>query len=133
MAKQFTRKGQLHYCSLITSLVDDLAIQQQILSAKNATPVLFYFMRIAKNEEVLDWMTDNKGDLKENRWLQILNVLIAEDIFIVGKKSTLSAFLLEHSYLHTISNSRNIQATLCRSIDPQIERQLMQAYQESFC
>lgn len=132
MAKIFSRKGQLHYCSLITALVDDYAIDQQILSSKNSTPVLFFFMRIAKNEEVRNWLTDSKGDLKESSFLQVLNTLIAEDIFIVSKKSLVSSFLLDHGGLLAYANIRNIQSAMCRSMDPTIEDLVKEEYRKSF-
>lgn len=133
MPKTFSREGQLHFCCLITSLVDDFAINRGILTLKNVNLVLFFFIRLTKDEMLLDWLVDKSGRLKELHWLQALNYLMSEDIFMVSKKSLMAQFLLERGGLCSYNDYRNVVTSMGRAIDPNISRKIKLCFPSSFC
>ncbi len=114
MPTKFSCNGQLHYCRLITALVDDKAIAEGIIAPKNVTQVLFYFIRLAEQEEFIRWITDQNGNLKERQWLQVLNYLINEEIFMANKKSLIVDYLIRHRELSRFKTSKDVQDAMWR-------------------
>lgn len=132
MPKNFSREGQLHFCCLITSLVDDFAINRGILALKNVNPVLFFFIRLTKDEILLDWLVDKSGHLKELHWLQALNFLVSEDVFVVGKKSQMADFLLKRGVLSAYDNRRSVVSYMVRPVKPMIMARCKKYFRETF-
>ena len=125
-----TKLGQHQYVRLFVSLVTDEAIARGIVTRKNVTPVLFFFIRVAQNPTVGPWILPDA--LKEGRWLQVVNWLMGQYVFLEGKKSRMADYLVDMGELGCSANSRCIQVIMCKPLPLDIERELAKEYRDCF-
>jgi len=122
MSETFSRHGRQHYCYLFTALVEDKAIAKGIITPKNMTPVMFLYFSLAREGQFVEWITDSKGNLKEHRWLQTLNVLIEEQVFTASTKSQIANHLFESCRWQSFTRCVSLQTAMTRPIRPRIRR-----------
>ena len=118
MKTNFSAQGQLHYCQLVTSVVDDAAIEQGIITPDQVTKLLHFFFSIAGDPELSPWLVDQQGMLREMIFLQVINVLIQEKVLKVKNKRAFARYLLEKGPLQQYQDEFSVEQTLCRSLHP---------------
>lgn len=126
------KTGQRQYVRLITSLVSDEAIARGIVTRKNVTPVLFFFISAAQNPIVGPWLMPTPAALKEGRWLQVVNWLMDQYVFLEGKKSRMADFLVDMGEVTCSTSSRSMQAIMSKGLPLDIERELAKEYDDCF-
>lgn len=124
------KTGQRQYARLITSLVSDEAIARGIVTRTNVTPVLFFFISVAQNPLVGPWILPDA--LKEGRWLQVVNWLMGQYVFLEGKKSRMADFLVDMGEVTCSTSSRSMQAIMSKGLPLDIERELAKEYDDCF-
>ena len=124
--------GQYRYELLFTSLVSDEAIARGIVTRKNVTPILFFFIRVAQNPIVGPWLMPTPAALKEGRWLQVVNWLMYQYVFLEGKKSRMADFLVDMGEVTCSTSSRSMQAIMSKGLPLDIERELAKEYDDCF-
>lgn len=124
------KTGQRQYARLSTSLVSDEAIARGIVTRMNVTPVLFFFISVAQNPLVGPWVLPD--ELKEGRWLRVLNWLMDQYVFLEGKKSRMADYLVDMGELEGSENSRSLQAIMCKGLPLDIERELGKVFDDCF-
>ena len=118
--------GQLQYSRLITSLVDDEAIGRGIVTSKNVTPVLHFFIEAGLNPQVRNWLMPNGETLKESRWLQIVGWLVGEIVMLEYKKSRVADYLhSRHEFICAYTDPLSIKNCMCRPLPPDIQALLV--------
>lgn len=126
------KTGQRQYARLITSLVSDEAIARGIVTRKNVTPVLFFFISAAQTPIVGPWLMPTPAALKEGRWLQVVNWLMDQYVFLEGKKSRMADFLVDMGEVTCSTSSRSMQAIMSKGLPLDIERELAKEYDDCF-
>ena len=119
MKTNFSAQGQLHYCQLVTSVVDDAAIEQGIITPNQITKVLHFFIRIAQDPKLASWLTDSQGMLSEKQFLQVVNVLIEEDILLINNKRVMANYLFAYGPLQQYQDAHSVEQNMCKHLNRQ--------------
>lgn len=117
---QNQRAAQLQYCRLITSLVSDQAIARGIVSQRNVTPILFFFIQVGNHTELRPWLMPTPSCFKESRWLQIVGWLMDQYVFCEGKKSHIAEYLVEMGEIRRKRKLRTLHNSLAKPLPPDI-------------
>jgi len=120
------------YTKLITALVDDKAVECGLVTKKNITPILFFMMRVAGEQPTHQWMMPRPEQLKTNRWLQVLNWLMDQLVFVESNKSKIIRHLMDKGELMEYNNARCAQVVMVKPVPPDIERKLQALYDDYF-
>ena len=92
----FQTTPQRHYCLIVTALACDQAIQAGIITENKVTPLLYFFIKAWKNEQIHRWLTAKHSTiLRENRVLTLANLLLEMDAF-----STISSYKTVMNYFN---------------------------------
>lgn len=125
MPKSFSREGQLHFCCLITSLVDDFAINRGILTLKNVNLVLSFFIEVCKDPIVSQWINSKDKTLKINRCLQIISWLADQDVFEESNKSRMIEHMVQNNPFRLGKNTHSILVSMLKPIPYDVDRNLL--------
>lgn len=131
----FQTTPQRHYCLIVTALACDQAIQAGIIAENKVTPLLYFFIKAWKNEQIHRWLTAKHSTiLRENRVLTLLNFLYEKgSVFEYDcKRSTIANLLLETGDLHTISSYKTVMNNFCMDIPPLEASQAERIFAETF-
>ena len=131
----FQTTPQRHYCLIVTALACDKAIQAGIITENKVTPLLYFFIKAWKNEQIHRWLTAKHSTiLRENRVLTLMNFLYEKgSVFEYDcKRSTIANLLLETGDLHTISSYKTVMNNFCMDIPPLEASQAERIFAETF-
>ena len=126
---------QRHYCLIVTALACDQAIQAGIITENKVTPLLFFFIKAWKNEQIHRWLTAKHSTiLRENRVLTLMNFLYEKgSVFEYDcKRSTIAHLLLETGDLCTISSYKTVMNNFSMDISPMVASQAESIFTETF-
>ena len=133
--KKIQTTPQRHYCLIVTALACDEAIEAGIINKDNVTPLLFFFIKAWKNEQIHRWLTAKHSTiLRENRVLTLMNFLYEKgSVFEYDcKRSTIAHLLLETGDLHTISSYKTVMNNFSMDIPPLEASQAESIFTETF-
>ena len=131
----FNTTPQRHYCLIVVSLACDDAIEAGIIAKDNVTPLLFFFIKAWKNEQIHRWLTAKHSTiLRENRVLTLMNFLYEKgSVFEYDcKRSTIAHLLLESGGLCTISSYKTIMNNFSMDMPPMVASQAESIYTDTF-
>ena len=131
----FQTTPQRHYCLIVTALACDQAIQAGIITENKVTPLLFFFIKAWKNEQIHRWLTANHSTiLRENRVLTLMNFLYEKgSVFEYDcKRSTIAHLLLETGDLCTISSYKTVMNNFSMDISPMVASQAESIFTDTF-
>ena len=126
---------QRHYCLIVTALACDQAIQAGIITENKVTPLLFFFIKAWKNEQIHRWLTAKHSTiLRENRVLTLMNFLYEKgSVFEYDcKRSTIAHLLLETGDLCTISSYKTVMNNFSMDISPMVASQAESIFTDTF-
>ena len=131
----FKTTTQRHYCLIVTALACDQAIQAGIITEQKVTPLLFFFIKAWKNEQIHRWLTAKHSTiLRENRVLTLMNFLYEKgSVFEYDcKRSTIAHLLLETGDLCTISSYKTVMNNFSMDISPMVASQAESIFTDTF-
>ena len=131
----FKTTTQRHYCLIVTALACDQAIQAGIITEQKVTPLLFFFIKAWKNEQIHRWLTAKHSTiLRENRVLTLMNFLYEKgSVFEYDcKRSTIAHLLLETGDLCTISSYKTVMNNFSMDISPMVASQVESIFTDTF-
>ena len=131
----FKTTTQRHYCLIVTALACDQAIQAGIITENKVTPLLYFFIKAWKNEQIHRWLTAKHSTiLRENRVLTLMNFLYEKgSVFEYDcKRSTIAHLLLETGDLCTISSYKTVMNNFSMDISPMVASQVESIFTDTF-
>ena len=131
----FQTTPQRHYCLIVTALACDQAIQAGIITENKVTPLLYFFIKAWKNEQIHRWLTAKHSTiLRENRVLTLMNFLYEKgSVFEYDcKRSTIANLLLEMDAFSTISSYKTVMNYFNRNMPAMVATQAERIFAETF-
>ena len=126
---------QRHYCLIVTALACDQAIQAGIITENKVTPLLYFFIKAWKNEQIHRWLTNrNTSMLRESRLIGLIRFLYEKgSVFEYDcKRSTIANLLLETGDLCTISSYKTVMNNFSMDISPMVASQAESIFTDTF-
>ncbi len=126
---------QRHYCLIVTALACDQAIQAGIITENKVTPLLFFFIKAWKNEQIHRWLTNrNTSMLRESRLIGLIRFLYEKgSVFEYDcKRSTIANLLLEMDAFSTISSYKTVMNYFNRNMPAMVATQAERIFAETF-
>ena len=131
----FQTTPQRHYCLIVTALACDKAIQAGIITENKVTPLLYFFIKAWKNEQIHRWLTSrNTSMLRESRLIGLIRFLYEKgSVFEYDcKRSTIAHLLLETGDLCTISSYKTVMNYFNRNMPAMVATQAERIFAETF-
>ena len=131
----FQTTPQRHYCLIVTALACDQAIQAGIIAENKVTPLLFFFIKAWKNEQIHRWLTNrNTSMLRESRLIGLIRFLYEKgSVFEYDcKRSTIANLLLEMDAFSTISSYKTVMNYFNRNMPAMVATQAERIFAETF-
>ena len=131
----FNTTPQRHYCLIVTALACDQAIQASIITENKVTPLLFFFIKAWKNEQIHRWLTNrNTSMLRESRLIGLIRFLYEKgSVFEYDcKRSTIANLLLEMDAFSTISSYKTVMNYFNRNMPAMVATQAERIFAETF-
>ena len=131
----FQTTPQRHYCLIVTALACDEAIHAGIITEHKVTPLLFFFIKAWKNEQIHRWLTSrNTSMLRESRLINLIRFLYEKgSVFEYDcKRSTIANLLLETGDLCTISSYKTVMNNFSMDISPMVASQAESIFTDTF-
>ena len=131
----FQTTPQRHYCLIVTSLACDQAIQAGIITENKVTPLLYFFIKAWKNEQIHRWLTSrNTSMLRESRLIGLIRFLYEKgSVFEYDcKRSTIANLLLEMDAFSTISSYKTVMNYFNRNMPAMVATQAERIFAETF-
>lgn len=131
----FQTTPQRHYCLIVTALACDKAIQAGIITENNVTPLLYFFIKAWKNEQIHRWLTSrNTSMLRESRLIGLIRFLYEKgSVFEYDcKRSTIANLLLEMDAFSTISSYKTVMNYFNRNMPAMVATQAERIFAETF-
>ena len=131
----FQTTPQRHYCLIVTALACDKAIQAGIITENKVTPLLFFFIKAWKNEQIHRWLTSrNTSMLRESRLIGLIRFLYEKgSVFEYDcKRSTIANLLLEMDAFSTISSYKTVMNYFNRNMPAMVATQAERIFAETF-
>ena len=131
----FQTTPQRHYCLIVTALACDQAIQAGIIAENKVTPLLYFFIKAWKNEQIHRWLTNrNTSMLRESRLIGLIRFLYEKgSVFEYDcKRSTIAHLLLETGDLCTISSYKTVMNYFNRNMPAMVATQAERIFAETF-
>ncbi len=133
--KKIQTTPQRHYCLIVTALACDEAIEAGIINKDNVTPLLFFFIKAWKNEQIHRWLTSrNTSMLRESRLIGLIRFLYEKgSVFEYDcKRSTIANLLLEMGAFSTISSYKTVMNYFNRNMPAMVATQAERIFAETF-
>ena len=133
--KKIQTTPQRHYCLIVTALACDQAIQAGIITENKVTPLLFFFIKAWKNEQIHRWLTSrNTSMLRESRLIGLIRFLYEKgSVFEYDcKRSMIANLLLETGDLCTISSYKTVMNYFNRNMPAMVATQAERIFAETF-
>jgi hypothetical protein len=131
----FNTTPQRHYCLIVVSLACDDAIEAGIIAKDNVTPLLYFFIKAWKNEQIHRWLTNrNTSMLRESRLIGLISFLYEKgSVFEYDcKRSTIAHLLLETGDLNTISSYKTVMNYFSRNMPAMVASQAERIFRDTF-
>ena len=131
----FQTTPQRHYCLIVTALACDQAIQAGIITENKVTPLLFFFIKAWKNEQIHRWLTSrNTSMLRESRLIGLIRFLYEKgSVFEYDcKRSTIANLLLEMDAFSTISSYKTVMNYFNRNMPAMVATQAERIFTDTF-
>ena len=131
----FQTTPQRHYCLIVTALACDQAIQAGIIAENKVTPLLYFFIKAWKNEQIHRWLTNrNTTMLRESRLIGLIRFLYEKgSVFEYDcKRSTIANLLLEMDAFSTISSYKTVMNYFNRNMPAMVASQAERIFAETF-
>ena len=131
----FQTTPQRHYCLIVTALACDQAIVAGIIAENKVTPLLFFFIKAWKNEQIHRWLTNrNTSMLRESRLIGLIRFLYEKgSVFEYDcKRSTIANLLLEMDAFSTISSYKTVMNYFNRNMPAMVATQAERIFAETF-
>ena len=131
----FQTTPQRHYCLIVTALACDQAIQAGIITENKVTPLLYFFIKAWKNEQIHRWLTSrNTSMLRESRLIGLIRFLYEKgSVFEYDcKRSMIANLLLETGDLCTISSYKTVMNYFNRNMPAMVATQAERIFAETF-
>jgi len=131
----FQTTPQRHYCLIVTALACDEAIHAGIITGHKVTPLLFFFIKAWKNEQIHRWLTNRDTSmLRESRLIGLIRFLYEKgSVFEYDcKRSTIANLLLETGDLCTISSYKTVMNNFSKDISPMVASQAESIFTDTF-
>lgn len=131
----FQTTTQRHYCLIVTALACDQAIQAGIIAENKVTPLLFFFIKAWKNEQINRWLTNrNTSKLRESRLIGLIGFLYEKgSVFEYDcKHSTIANLLLEMDAFSTISSYKTVMNYFNRNMPAMVASQAERIFTDTF-
>ena len=131
----FQTTPQRHYCLIVTSLACDQAIQAGIITENKVTPLLYFFIKAWKNEQIHRWLTSrNTSMLRESRLIGLIRFLYEKgSVFEYDcKRSTIANLLLEMDAFSTISSYKTVMNYFSRNMPAMVASQAERIFRDTF-
>ena len=126
---------QRHYCLIVTALACDQAIQAGIITENKVTPLLYFFIKAWKNEQIHRWLTNrNTSMLRESRLIGLIRFLYEKgSVFEYDcKRSTIANLLLEMDAFSTINSYKTVMNYFNRNMPAMVATQAERIFAETF-
>ena len=133
--KKIQTTPQRHYCLIVTALACDQAIEAGIIAENKVTPLLFFFIKAWKNEQIHRWLTNrNTSMLRESRLIGLISFLYEKgSVFEYDcKRSTIANLLLETGDLCTINSYKTVMNYFNRNMPAMVATQAERIFAETF-
>ena len=133
--KKIQTTPQRHYCLIVTALACDEAIQAGIITENKVTPLLYFFIKAWKNEQIHRWLTSrNTSMLRESRLIGLIRFLYEKgSVFEYDcKRSTIANLLLEMDAFSTISSYKTVMNYFNRHMPAMVATQAERIFAETF-
>ena len=131
----FKTTTQRHYCLIVTALACDQAIQAGIITEQKVTPLLFFFIKAWKNEQIHRWLTNrNTSMLRESRLIGLIRFLYEKgSVFEYDcKRSTIANLLLEMDAFSTINSYKTVMNYFNRNMPAMVVSQAERIFTDTF-
>ena len=131
----FQTTPQRHYCLIVTALACDQAIEAGIIAENKVTPLLYFFIKAWKNEQIHRWLTNrNTSMLRESRLIGLIRFLYEKgSVFEYDcKRSTIANLLLEMDAFSTISSYKTVMNYFSRNMPAMVATQAERIFAETF-
>ena len=131
----FQTTPQRHYCLIVTALACDQAIQAGIITENKVTPLLYFFIKAWKNEQIHRWLTNrNTSMLRESRLIGLIRFLYEKgSVFEYDcKRSMIANLLLEMDAFSTISSYKTVMNYFNRNMPAMVATQAERIFAETF-
>ena len=131
----FNTTPQRHYCLIVTVLACDKAIDAGIIAKRNVTPLLYFFIKAWKNEQIHRWLTNrNTSMLRESRLIGLIRFLYEKgSVFEYDcKRSTIANLLLEMDAFSTISSYKTVMNYFSRNMPAMVASQAERIFTDTF-
>ena len=131
----FQTTPQRHYCLIVTALACDQAIEAGIITENKVTPLLYFFIKAWKNEQIHRWLTSrNTSMLRESRLIGLIRFLYEKgSVFEYDcKRSTIANLLLEMDAFSTISSYKTVMNYFNRNMPAMVATQAERIFAETF-
>ena len=131
----FNTTPQRHYCLIVTALACDQAIQAGIITENKVTPLLYFFIKAWKNEQIHRWLTNrNTSMLRESRLIGLIRFLYEKgSVFEYDcKRSTIANLLLEMDAFSTISSYKTVMNYFNRNMPAMVATQAERIFTDTF-
>lgn len=131
----FQTTPQRHYCLIVTALACDQAIEAGIITENKVTPLLYFFIKAWKNEQIHRWLTSrNASMLRESRLIGLIRFLYEKgSVFEYDcKRSTIANLLLEMDAFSTISSYKTVMNYFNRNMPAMVATQAERIFAETF-
>ena len=131
----FQTTPQRHYCLIVTALACDQAIEAGIIAQNKVTPLLYFFIKAWKNEQIHRWLTNrNTSMLRESRLIGLIRFLYEKgSVFEYDcKRSTIANLLLEMGAFSTISSYKTVMNYFNRNMPAMVATQAERIFTDTF-
>ena len=131
----FQTTPQRHYCLIVTALACDKAIQAGIITENKVTPLLYFFIKAWKNEQIHRWLTNrNTSMLRESRLIGLIRFLYEKgSVFEYDcKRSTIANLLLEMDAFNTINSYKTVMNYFNRNMPAMVATQAERIFADTF-
>ena len=131
----FQTTPQRHYCLIVTALACDQAIEAGIIAENKVTPLLYFFIKAWKNEQIHRWLTNrNTSMLRESRLIGLIRFLYEKgSVFEYDcKRSTIANLLLEMDAFSTISSYKTVMNYFSRNMPAMVATQAERIFTDTF-
>ena len=131
----FQTTPQRHYCLIVTALACDQAIQAGIITENKVTPLLYFFIKAWKNEQIHRWLTNrNTSMLRESRLIGLIRFLYEKgSVFEYDcKRSMIANLLLEMDAFKTINSYKTVMNYFNRNMPAMVATQAERIFTDTF-
>lgn len=107
-----TRQWTIEYLRLVNLIIDNDAIEKQLIVQAAREPLMGFFFLASHDHEVQRWLVRSDGTLVEGRMLNVLGFLAREDRFCFRNLTQLAHYLHQREALRCYSSPQSVRVYL---------------------